>query len=98
LGAGRPYVARLAVLVSMLMVNVEGISAALALLLGHNFWGYCYSNKEEVVKSVGQVLLLVALSHFVDGMQSVLSGKFFSPKNSPVVVANIRCCMFLFRD
>ncbi|KAJ8452511.1 hypothetical protein Cgig2_000100 [Carnegiea gigantea] len=74
LGAGRPYVARLAVLVSMLMVNIEGISAALALILGHNFWGYCYGNKQEVVKYVGQVLLLVAPSHFVDGMQSVLSG------------------------
>lgn len=74
LGAGRPHIARLAVFVSMLMVNIEGISACLALILGHNFWGYCYSNNEEVVKYVGQILILVAVSHLVDGSQSVLSG------------------------
>ncbi|XP_021773069.1 protein DETOXIFICATION 16-like [Chenopodium quinoa] len=74
LGAGRPHLARLAVCVSTLMVGVEGISAAFLLILGHNVWGYCYSTEEEVVKYVGQMMLLLSVSHFFDGVQSVLSG------------------------
>ncbi|XP_019104571.1 protein DETOXIFICATION 16 isoform X2 [Beta vulgaris subsp. vulgaris] len=74
LGAGRPHLARLAVYVSTVMVGIEGISAACLLILGRNLWGYCYSTEEEVVKYVGQMMLLLAVSHTIDGIQAVLSG------------------------
>lgn len=74
LGAGQPRAARLAVCVAVAMVATEGILAACVMVLGHNVWGYCYSKEERVVKYVGQMLLLIAASHILDGIQSVLSG------------------------
>ncbi|XP_021862106.1 protein DETOXIFICATION 16 isoform X2 [Spinacia oleracea] len=74
LGAGRPHLARMAVCVSTLIVGIEGILAACLLIFGRNLWGYCYSTEEKVVKYVGQMMLLLAISHFVDGIQCVLSG------------------------
>ena len=56
------------------MVATEGILVGTALILGRNVWGYCYSQVEEVLRYVGEILLLVAISHFFDGLQSVLSG------------------------
>lgn len=74
LGAGRPYAARLASQIAMFLVSTEGILAATIMILGRNLWGYCYSSEEKVVRYVGEMLLLVAASHVLDGMQSVLSG------------------------
>ncbi|KAL5549064.1 hypothetical protein UlMin_004295 [Ulmus minor] len=74
LGAGRPQVARLAVCVSLSMVVTEGILAATVMILGRRVWGYCYSKEEQVVKYVGEMLVLIALSHSFDGIQSILSG------------------------
>ena len=77
LGAGRPQVARLAVCVSLSMVVTEGILAATVMILGRRVWGYCYSKEEQVVKYVGEMLVLITVSHFFDGIQSLLSGSFF---------------------
>ncbi|XP_057495770.1 protein DETOXIFICATION 16-like [Actinidia eriantha] len=74
LGGGRPQAARLAVCVAICLVATEGILAAIVMICGHKFWGYCYSKEEEVVKYVGDMLILLAGSHFLDGIQSVLSG------------------------
>ncbi|KAM5553936.1 protein DETOXIFICATION 16 [Rosa sericea] len=74
LGAGQPRLARLAVGVSLCIVVAEGVVVAAVLILGRTVWGYCYSSEEEVVKYVGQMLILLAVSHFFDGLQSVLSG------------------------
>ncbi|KAB1204207.1 MATE efflux family protein 7 [Morella rubra] len=74
LGAGRPQAARLAVRVAVSMVATEGILVATVIILGRHVWGYCYSKEEEVVRYVGQMLILIAVSHFFDGLQSVLSG------------------------
>lgn len=56
------------------MVTTEGILAATAMILGRHAWGYCYSKEEEVVRYVAQMVVLIAVSHFFDGFQSVLSG------------------------
>jgi MATE family multidrug resistance protein len=56
------------------MVTTEGILAATLMILGRHAWGYCYSKEEEVVSYVAQMLVLLAVSHFFDGFQSVLSG------------------------
>ncbi|XP_021277042.1 protein DETOXIFICATION 16-like [Herrania umbratica] len=74
LGAGRPQAASLAVCVAVAMVATEGILAGIVFILGHKVWGYFYSKDKQVVKYVGEMLLLIATSHFVDGIQSVLTG------------------------
>lgn len=58
----------------MFLVSTEGILAATIMILGRNLWGYCYSSEEKVVGYVGEMLLLVATSHVLDGIQSVISG------------------------
>nr|GME15668.1 protein DETOXIFICATION 16-like [Ipomoea batatas] len=74
LGAGEPVAARRAVSTGILLVIAEGILAATVMVSVHKVWGYCYSTEEEVVAYVGQMLLLLAGSHFLDGIQCVLSG------------------------
>ncbi|KAK8515590.1 hypothetical protein V6N13_139438 [Hibiscus sabdariffa] len=74
LGAGRPRAAFLAVCVTMSMVMTEGIVVGTVMISGRKIWGYLYSEDEQVVKYVGQMLLLIAVSHFIDGIQSVLTG------------------------
>lgn len=74
LGAGRPQEARLALHIALCLVFSEGVFVAIIMILGRNLWGYCYSREEEVVKYVGKMLVLVAVSHVLDGIQSVLSG------------------------
>lgn len=85
LGAGRPRVARLAICIALSMVVTEGFLAAAVMILGRRVWGYCYSREEKVVKYVGEMLLLISVSHFFDGIQSVLSGYYF-----PIIVYRAR--------
>ena len=37
-------------------------------------WGHAYSDEEEVVTYVAKMVLVIAVSNFLDGIQSVLSG------------------------
>lgn len=76
LGAGEPRLARLAVGVALCIVVTEGFVTGAIMILGRKVWGYCYSSEKEVISYVGQMLILVAVSHFFDGLQSVLSGSF----------------------
>ncbi|XP_062078603.1 protein DETOXIFICATION 16-like isoform X2 [Humulus lupulus] len=74
LGAGRPQIARLALCVTLCMVVTEGTLLAAVMILGRRMWGYCYSREEEVVDYVGQMMILISISQFFDGIQSILSG------------------------
>ncbi|THG21673.1 hypothetical protein TEA_000302 [Camellia sinensis var. sinensis] len=74
LGAGRPQAARLAICIALSLVVTEGILVATIMILGRKFWGYCYSTEEMVVRYVAEMMILLSGSHFVDGIQSVLSG------------------------
>lgn len=74
LGAGRPRAARLAICVTLLMVVTEGTVIGTVMISGRKYWGYLYSKDEQVVKYVGQMLLLIAAAHLIDGIQSVLTG------------------------
>ncbi|OMO91488.1 Multi antimicrobial extrusion protein [Corchorus capsularis] len=74
LGAGRARAASLAVCVAVFMVATEGILAGTVMILGRKVWGYLYSKDDQVVKYVGEMLLMIAFSHFIDGIQSVLTG------------------------
>ena len=77
LGAGRPRLARLAIWVALSLVVVEGTSVAAAMILGRKGWGYCFSSEEEVVKYVDEMLVLIAVCHFIDGIQTIFSGFSF---------------------
>lgn len=74
LGAGRPTAARLAVSVVLCLAISEGILVGTVLVLIRNILGYAYSNEEEVVKYVAVMMPMIALSHFLDALQGVLSG------------------------
>ncbi|KAE8652469.1 hypothetical protein Csa_014070 [Cucumis sativus] len=74
LGAGRPAAAKLAGYVVMTIAVIEGLLLATVLILVRNVWGYAYSNEQEVVEYVANVVPLIAVSSFLDGLQCVLSG------------------------
>ncbi|KAK4256570.1 hypothetical protein QN277_006276 [Acacia crassicarpa] len=74
LGAGHPRTARLAVCVVLVMAITEGIVVGTVLILIRNIWGKAYSSEIEVVKYVATMIPILAISHFLDGLQCVLSG------------------------
>ncbi|TKY44768.1 MATE efflux family protein DTX1 [Spatholobus suberectus] len=74
LGAGRPWTARLAVCVVLVIAIIEGILIGTVMILVRNIWGYAYSNEVEVVKYVATMFPILAASNFLDGLQCVLSG------------------------
>lgn len=55
-------------------VGTEGAVAAVILITCRRIWGYCYSTDETVVGYVAQMLILLAILHFFDGIQSIFSG------------------------
>lgn len=77
LGAGHPGAARLAVWVAVVMTVTEALLVGLVLILIRNIWGYAYSNEIEVVKYVAKMMPILAGSHFLEGLQCILSG-FYS--------------------
>ncbi|XP_025015405.1 protein DETOXIFICATION 16 isoform X2 [Ricinus communis] len=74
LGAGRPEGAQLALCVMIIMALSEGLVVGIVTVLLRQVWGKLYSNEEEVIKYVANILPLLALSDFLDGFQCVLSG------------------------
>ncbi|CAL5186627.1 unnamed protein product [Lathyrus oleraceus] len=74
LGAGNPQAARLAVCVVVVIAIIESIVVGAVMFLTRNILGYAYSNEEEVVKYVATMLPILAATHFLDGLQCVLSG------------------------
>ncbi|THG08092.1 hypothetical protein TEA_015332 [Camellia sinensis var. sinensis] len=67
LGAGRPYAARLAVCVVLVMAVTEAVIVGAVMISIRNIWGYAYSDVVEVVR-------ILAASNFLDALQGVLSG------------------------
>ncbi|XP_048330326.2 protein DETOXIFICATION 16-like [Ziziphus jujuba] len=74
LGGGQPQAASLAVKVGLVMVIIEGVTVALLMILLRNIWGSIYSNEKEVVSYVASTMPILAISCFLDGIQSMLSG------------------------
>ncbi|CAN4090182.1 unnamed protein product [Withania somnifera] len=86
LGAGRPKAARLAAYTALFLATTEGILVAMFIISVRKLWGHCYSNEEEVVTYVAEMLMFIAGSHFIDANQSVLSGLFKSSKRLFILV------------
>ncbi|KAH7549836.1 hypothetical protein JRO89_XS13G0089700 [Xanthoceras sorbifolium] len=74
LGAGRPYAARLAVLIVMFLAVTQGLLLSSIAVAVRSIWGYMYTNDEELVRYLASVMPVLAISNFLDGMQTVLSG------------------------
>ncbi|XP_035833821.1 protein DETOXIFICATION 16 isoform X2 [Helianthus annuus] len=74
LGAGKPRAARLAARVMMFLAVTEGVLVSLFLISVRHIWGYLFTNEEEVVSYMSNVMPVLALSNFMDGIQGVLSG------------------------
>lgn len=77
LGAGNSEGARLALRVMITMAISEGLGVGITTVLARHEWGKLYSNEEEVIKYVANMMPLLALSDFLDGFQCVLSGYMF---------------------
>ncbi|XP_027357363.1 protein DETOXIFICATION 16-like [Abrus precatorius] len=74
LGAGHPQAASLAVQVALFMSFVEGVMIVLLMIQLRKIWGNLYSSETEVIKYVAAMMPILAISSFLDGIQSVLSG------------------------
>ncbi|WOK99921.1 protein DETOXIFICATION 12-like [Canna indica] len=74
LGAGNPRGAQLVVRVSMFIAISEAALVSGALLAMRRILGYAYSNEEEVVNYVAEMVPLVSYSVITDNLQAVLSG------------------------
>ncbi|CAM0908082.1 unnamed protein product [Alopecurus aequalis] len=74
LGAGKPEVAKLATRLVLCMALSEGLVVAVTMILLRNFFGYMYSNEEEVVTYIARMMPVLAISFFIDGIHTSLSG------------------------
>ncbi|XP_065874830.1 protein DETOXIFICATION 16-like [Euphorbia lathyris] len=74
LGAGRPYAARLAVQIVIILAVIEGLLLSSVLMAIRGVWGFLYTNQKEVVLYLASVMPVLVISNFMDGMQAVLSG------------------------
>ncbi|KAJ1377189.1 Multi antimicrobial extrusion protein [Sesbania bispinosa] len=73
-GLGGAIRCTLALRVMIAIAILEGTTVGLVTILVRNVWGKLYSNEDEVVKYVANMMPLLALSDFLDGFQCVLSG------------------------
>ncbi|KAG1368083.1 protein DETOXIFICATION 14 [Cocos nucifera] len=74
LGAGNPQRARLAVRVVMFIAVTEAILVSGTVFALRHVLGYAYSNEEEVISYVEEMVPLVCVSVIMDSLQGVLSG------------------------
>ncbi|XP_019707049.1 protein DETOXIFICATION 12 isoform X2 [Elaeis guineensis] len=74
LGAGNPQRARLAVRVVMFIAVTEAILVSGTVFALRPILGYAYSNEEEVINYVKEMVPLVCVSVTTDSLQGVLSG------------------------
>jgi MATE family multidrug resistance protein len=56
------------------MALCGGLVMSVAMILLRKFWGYLYSNEEEVVTYIARMIPVLAISFFIDGIHTSLSG------------------------
>ncbi|KAL9680881.1 hypothetical protein QQ045_012661 [Rhodiola kirilowii] len=74
LGAGNPQAAKLAIRIVLAIYIVVGLALTLVLILVRRAWGYAYSKDPKIVAEVATMMLILAASNFLDGIQCILSG------------------------
>jgi len=78
LGGGNPKAASVAVRVVLSMAFIEGMVLVSAMILLRNVWGHVYSDDKEVIRYVSLMMPTLAISSFLDGIQSALSGTYLT--------------------
>lgn len=78
LGAWNPKGAQLVVRVAMFLAISEAVLVSGTLFAMRRILGYAYSNEEEVMNYVTDMVPLVCFSVVFDSLQGVLSGYLFS--------------------
>ncbi|CAM0908079.1 unnamed protein product [Alopecurus aequalis] len=74
LGACKPEAAKLATRLVLCLALSEGLVVGVTMILLRNVWGYMYSNEEEVVTYIARMIPVLAISFFIDGIHTSLSG------------------------
>lgn len=74
LGAGHPQAAKRATNLVLCMALSEGLVIAITMFLLRNYWGYVYSNEEDVISYIARMIPILAISYLIDGLHSSLSG------------------------
>ena len=74
LDVGQPHAAKLTAKVVIFLVVTEVLLVSLISIAARDTWGYVYTHEEEVVRYMASIMLLLAVSNFMDGIQPVLSG------------------------
>ena len=77
LGAGRPQAAKLATRLVVCMALFAGSVISITMISLRKFWGYMYSNEEEVVTYIARMIPVLAISFFIDGIHTSLSGVLY---------------------
>ncbi|KAF4360083.1 hypothetical protein G4B88_005236 [Cannabis sativa] len=76
IGAKNLEAARLAMVVVSVIVIIEGLVVGISIILLRKMWAELYSNDKNVVKIVSSLMPFLAMSCFLNGFQTVLSGIF----------------------
>lgn len=82
----RAKAAILAGRVAMGTVTIEGAIVATIIILDRRLWGYFYTTDETVVGYLAQILILLAVVHIFDGIQSIFSGLYVRSFSKPFTV------------
>lgn len=56
------------------MALSEGSAIAITMFLLRNLWGYVYSSEQDVVGYIARMVPILAISYFIDGLHTSLSG------------------------
>ncbi|XP_004503307.1 protein DETOXIFICATION 16-like [Cicer arietinum] len=73
-GGGNPEGASLAVRMALSLAFIEGAFLVSTMILLRNVWGHLYSDDKQVIKYISYMMPILALSSFLDAIQSTLSG------------------------
>jgi len=81
LGAGNPKTAKEAVRVVVIIGIAEAIIVSTFFLCFRNILGYAYSNDEQVVNYIADMVPLLCVSVSADSLIGALSGEFYIINN-----------------
>lgn len=74
LGAGNPKAARLVVYTVMVVATAEAITVSISLFCFRSVVGYAYTNENDIVNYVKEMMPIICISIIMDSLQAVLSG------------------------
>ncbi|MCO5595449.1 hypothetical protein L7F22_049491 [Adiantum nelumboides] len=95
LGAGQPQLARRAIYNVAVLGLTEALLVALVLVSARNVWGHIYSNAQEVINAVADVIPLLATSVALDSLQAAFSGVIRGAGWQRVGAVTNLCCFYV---